>query len=1048
MFPISITRAKCFISTIALAALIGCTGKVEILSNPAHLVIKTITLTPASPSVLVARSTQFRAIANYADGTMADITSTAVWASNTLSVAPLPTQGLLTCQSAGTSQISASSEGISAIALLTCSNPQVVGVKLGATPLVIRSNAPFQYQLLAEYADGTTADVTSSATWVTDSVTANVNSGGLVNCNNPGTATISSTFSGMATQASFTCVLRSITPAPGFVESAATFDGPFASWVNVKTAFGAKGDGVTDDTIALQTALNSIAKSQAVLWIPHGTYVISSPLYLGGVSDPTILGEDPLTTTISWAGPQGGTMFTIDGCHGINIGRLTFDGRGASGTDLELTWTWGFGFYPTRNLIHDSRIINTGLGISTGWVGETTVERVHFDHNTQAGISLGSWNALNWNVIDSLFTDNAIGVTNAYGAGNFNVTNSVFVRSTTADMEISNTGSFSLRSNLSVDSKMFFLTGETGAEANIIIQGNTIYNPASSPIETGTPGSLMLLDNQFLGLNDSLNILFSFCYSPVNFVSVGNTYSVLNPFGGHIGIVTSVDEATSPDDSVLPWTVPTEVYIPPLSHRPVFDVISGNAGGGIAIQAAIDSAVKVGGIVHLPIGNYDVQKTLEIPSNAKIAILGDGRFSDIVANSVLQGPVLKSYATALQLGDFRFSSYSKSPSDALIELHVPDAPSTHVFCDECTFTWQNTSAFTWDGLDDASMEFRVMGATGDKGIWAGEVHGGAARQNGHQTLGTFGEFMASSGEYHVDLGGHLLNEDGFHDTGQGSMQFELTGDGSVTQQGGAIEAWGGPSMLLNNFKGRLSLIGVGAGGDSYVNIIGDAPSNVFIAGVVENPGVAAFLSSDPNATIIGISNSATPNNATPKPLPDIPTTPQNLEHVMSMARTQILVHRMPIAFDSTTVRMDRMVIDFNGVGMHVLNSTPNMPVGSYSITSVGGASLSQENCGSGTLTTAGIWTLQDGGDGFLGLSRTGTILSEDVVAQNEGYALTGISAMVSARDRWIFVQVGDGSVQIVNRATGDLLTQVPGGCAYASKDNGTANQHWLIAQAN
>jgi hypothetical protein len=1042
MFPTRPNAYLSFFASVALVAFIGCTETVEPLSiNPAAG-IKAIRITPSSPNVSIPQSTQLRAIASYTDGTTLDVTSTAAWASSVTAVAPSVSQGLLTCEAAGISQISASIGAMAATASVTCSAPQLEDVKLEATPLVIRSNAPFQYHLLADYSNGTTTDVTASAAWAADALTADVNTDGLVNCNHPGAATISATFSGMNAQAAFTCVLHSITPEPGFAESAATFDGPFASWVNVKTLFGAKGDGVTDDTAALQAALNSIATSHAVLWIPNGNYLISSPLTVTGVSNVTILGEDPRTTTILWGGAQGATMLTLDGCNGINFGRLTLDGQSVSGVNLEITWYYGIGYYPTRNLIHDSRIINTGMGIQTGFAGETEVERVHFDHNTQAGVSLGSYNALNWNIVDSLFTDDAIGVTNNIsGGGSFTVTNSVFVRSTTADMSIGATGSFSMRSNLSVDSKMFFSTVETGAAANIIIQGNTIYNPGSSPIQTGTPGSLMILDNQFLDLDTSYNVLFSHCYTPVNFISVGNTYAVLQPFGGNIGHYTSVDDDSNIADTTLPWTVPSEVYIPPLSHRQVFDVTPGASSG--ALQAAISEAVAVEGIVHLPAGNYNVTQTLEIPAQANIAILGDGSISDLVANATLQGPALSSHAKTLQMDDFRLSSYSTSPTDALIDLHVPDVPSTYIFCDGCTVDDQITTALEWDGLDDATMEFNVVGLNSNL---SANIHGGTARQNGYQTLGNIGEFMASTGDHQVDLGGHLLHEDGFHDTGQGNIQFVLTGDGSVTQQGGAIEINTNPSMTLNNYKGQLSLLGVGT--DGYVNITGDAPSSVFVAGVIQESGVSPVLNLDPNATVIGISNSSTPNNGTPTPFPDTPTTPSIIEHMMSMVRTQILVHRQPIQFDSTTVKMTRLLVEFNGVGIRVGNSTPAGINGSYSLTSVDVSSLPQASCGLGEITMAGTWALQDGGDGFFGLSQNGTVLSEDTIEENGGDALRMISAMLSARDRWLFVQIGDGSVEIVNRATGNLLTQVAGGCAYAAQQNGTANQHWLIAGSN
>ncbi len=37
-------------------------------------------------------------------------------------------------------------------------------------------------------------------------------------------------------------------------------------------------------------------------------------------------------------------MLTLDGCNGINIGRLTFDGQSTSGVDLMLTWN-SVGYY-------------------------------------------------------------------------------------------------------------------------------------------------------------------------------------------------------------------------------------------------------------------------------------------------------------------------------------------------------------------------------------------------------------------------------------------------------------------------------------------------------------------------------------------------------------------------------------------------------------------------------------------------------------------------------------------------------------------------------
>src|SRR4051794_15550311 len=78
------------------------------------------------------------------------------------------------------------------------------------------------------------------------------------------------------------------------------FVGPLASWVDVKRAFGAVGDGRTDDTAALQKALDSLRPPESprrVLYLPAGTYRITRTLHVTRTQhaesmDVMILGED------------------------------------------------------------------------------------------------------------------------------------------------------------------------------------------------------------------------------------------------------------------------------------------------------------------------------------------------------------------------------------------------------------------------------------------------------------------------------------------------------------------------------------------------------------------------------------------------------------------------------------------------------------------------------------------------------------------------------------------------------------------------------------
>jgi hypothetical protein len=64
---------------------------------------------------------------------------------------------------------------------------------------------------------------------------------------------------------------------------------PATAFVSVKSA-GAKGDGLTDDTKAIQNAINSLQDSQ-VLYFDHGAYVVTSTVLVPGNKNIKITGE-------------------------------------------------------------------------------------------------------------------------------------------------------------------------------------------------------------------------------------------------------------------------------------------------------------------------------------------------------------------------------------------------------------------------------------------------------------------------------------------------------------------------------------------------------------------------------------------------------------------------------------------------------------------------------------------------------------------------------------------------------------------------------------
>jgi hypothetical protein len=85
---------------------------------------------------------------------------------------------------------------------------------------------------------------------------------------------------------------------------------PRSDWINVKTEFGAKGDGSTDDTAAIQSALNSLSDTgdtAGTLYFPPGTYKITDTLTMT---------NKPFSTLVGHGGTNFGLRF-FDPCSGF-----------------------------------------------------------------------------------------------------------------------------------------------------------------------------------------------------------------------------------------------------------------------------------------------------------------------------------------------------------------------------------------------------------------------------------------------------------------------------------------------------------------------------------------------------------------------------------------------------------------------------------------------------------------------------------------------------------------------------------------------------------
>ena len=182
--------------------------------------------------------------------------------------------------------------------------------------------------------------------------------------------------------------------------------------LNVKD-YGATGDGVTDDTTALQLAIQAALPGMTV-WYPRGTYIVSSSLtlnsqvrHVGDGYEATILKLKASANTAIFQGANWATLNGTDsagGPHSWAITDLSLDGNKANNTSGWGIRVYGYGFELNRLRIYDC----DNDGIASEW-GKTlgfippndmmaTVTDVHSHHNGGDGIN---WSGPH----DSVFTN-------------------------------------------------------------------------------------------------------------------------------------------------------------------------------------------------------------------------------------------------------------------------------------------------------------------------------------------------------------------------------------------------------------------------------------------------------------------------------------------------------------------------------------------------------------------------------------------------------------------------------------------------------------------
>jgi YD repeat-containing protein len=168
-----------------------------ILNVSAYLV--SLAISPANETIPKGIQQQFTATGTYSDGSTRDATTAVNWSSSNVSVLTISnasgSQGKATDLGQGTATITAAAGSVSASTNITLTAPAPASIAVTPTPVALQQGNTAQLTAKLAFTDGTTQDVTQSATWSSSAASVATvgnaaGSQGLVTGVGPGTASI------------------------------------------------------------------------------------------------------------------------------------------------------------------------------------------------------------------------------------------------------------------------------------------------------------------------------------------------------------------------------------------------------------------------------------------------------------------------------------------------------------------------------------------------------------------------------------------------------------------------------------------------------------------------------------------------------------------------------------------------------------------------------------------------------------------------------------------------------------------------------------------
>lgn len=431
---------------------------------------------------------------------------------------------------------------------------------------------------------------------------------------------------------------------------------PRSDWANVKEK-GVVGDGVADDTAALQSVLNTV-KSGMVIYFPPGTYRITAMLTMTGPALGTALIGHGRETRLLWDGEEGGKMLREDGfAQNARYEGFVFDGKGKADIGF---WHVSNTRFETEELHRNMAFIGfrkSGIHMELNWkdkgdkyaTAEIVFQNCLFEE-CETGVNFTSFNDYNYTFEGCEFRRCAVGV--FCSKGNFYVRNCHFEESRITDIQNHSEHGCSVRRSTSWKSNSFIVN--TSSVAPMVVEecqvGSWKPGDGSGYGETGVPivhkGNRMLIfDCSFRDSPDNRPPVFAGGIVIQSGCDAGNGVELCGMRRGNSAGDLALEKKTlatnvvrlpdgnrpksflTPQTSFLKseWPVPGKVFDAKIDFGAKGD---GKTDDADAIQKTIDAARQHGqnAIAYLPFGKYAIGKTLRM-EGADYTVGGCGPFT-------------------------------------------------------------------------------------------------------------------------------------------------------------------------------------------------------------------------------------------------------------------------------------------------------------------------------------------------------------------------------------------------------------------------------------